>query len=358
VNVLVTGGSGFLGSALLPLLARGGHHLRVIARGEAGAAERAGAEVVRAPLEDRGAVRRALDGVEAVYHLAGRVSFEGDDPTALYALHVQQTRLLLEDAHAAGVRRFILASSSGTIGISREEKVHTEESEHPIQVVARWPYYLSKIYQEKTALRFHRDTGLPVVVLNPSLLLGPGDARLSSTDVVFKFLERRIPAMPSGGLSFVDVRDAAAAFAAALERGAPGERYLLGGANMKFADFFGRVSRISGVAAPVARLPSAVNIAGARLLERFHAWRGSDPPLSAEEVEMGEHFFYVDSAKARRELGFTARDPQETLFDTVKWLDANVRRPPRRDHIAPLPMSRSLRTAETPQRSPHDEHTS
>src|SRR5919205_673117 len=203
--------------------------------------------MIRAGLEDREAVRRALRGVEAVYHLAGQVSFEGKDPAALYDLHVQCTRTLLEDARDAGVKRFVLASSSGTIAISREQKVHTEEDDHPLQVAARWPYYLSKIFQEKTALRFHRDTGFPVVLLNPSLLLGPGDARLSSTDVVFKFLERRIPAMPSGGLSFVDVRDAAAAFAAALERGRPGERYLLGAANMTFAEFFGRISRISGV---------------------------------------------------------------------------------------------------------------
>jgi len=325
VKLLVTGGTGFLGSALLPLLAEGGHQLRVLARGEATQAEALGAEVVRAPLQDRDAVRRALAGVESVLHLAGQVAFDARDPSALYQLHVECTRTLLEDARAAGAGRFVLASSSGTIGISREEKIHTEADDHPIQVAARWPYYLSKIFQEKTALRFHRDTGFPVVVLNPSLLLGPGDARLSSTDVVFKFLERRVPALPSGGLSFVDVRDAAAAFAAALSRGRPGERYLLGGANMSFADFFARLARLSGVSAPALRLPSAVNVAGAHLLGRWHDWRGSEAPISPEEVEMGEHFFYVDSRKAERELGFTARDPQETLHDTVAWLDRHVR---------------------------------
>jgi dihydroflavonol-4-reductase len=337
VNLLVTGGTGFLGSALLPLLAREGHRLRVLARGDAAAALALGAEVVRAPLQERAAVQRALENIDAVYHLAGQVSFEGKNPAALYDLHVQCTRTLLEDACAAGVGRFVLASSSGTIAISRDGEAHTEDDDHPIQLAARWPYYLSKIFQEKTALRFHRDTGFPVVVLNPSLLLGPGDARLSSTDVVFKFLERRIPAMPSGGLSFVDVRDAAQAFAAALERGRAGERYLLGATNMTFADFFGRLSRISGVPAPVVRLPSSVNVAGARLLEKLHAWRGAEAPLSTEEIEMGEHFFYVDASKARRELSFAPRDPQETLYETVKWLDAHVRRPPRARTIAELP---------------------
>ncbi len=325
LRVLVTGGTGFLGSAVAPLLAGEGHALRVLSRGPAPELERLGAEVQRGALEDREAVRRAVAGVEAVLHLAGLVSFDPADPAALYRLHVEATRQLLEECRAAGVGRFVLASSSGTIGVSRTERVATERDDYPIATVARWPYYLSKIYQEKTALRFHRDSGLAVVVLNPSLLLGPGDARLSSTDVVFKFLERRIPAMPSGGLSFVDVRDAARAFAAALERGRPGERYLLGGANMTFADFFARLSRLSGVEPPRARLPSAVNVAGVRLLEKLHAWRGTEPPISPEEVQMGEHFWWVDSSQAARELGFAARDPQETLFETVRYLNERFR---------------------------------
>jgi dihydroflavonol-4-reductase len=227
------------------------------------------------------------------------------------------------------VRRVVLASSSGTIAVSKEDRVATEADPYPISVVAGWPYYLSKIYQEKAALRIHRDTGLPVVVLNPSLLLGPGDTRLSSTDVVFKFLERRIPAMPGGGLSFVDVRDAAAAFAAALVRGRPGERYLLGGANMSFRDFFGRLERLSGVTAPRLRLPTALNLAGARLLGQVHAWRNTEPDLDLPSTEMGECFWYCDSAKAREALGFAPRDAQETLFETVRWLDEHVRGRPR-----------------------------
>jgi dihydroflavonol-4-reductase len=131
--------------------------------------------------------------------------------------------------------------------------------------------------------------------------------------------------MPSGGLSFVDVRDAAAAFAAALTRGEPGRRHLLGGANMTFADFFGRLERLSGVAAPRLRLPSAVNVAGAHLLGKVAAWRHTEPDLDAPSVEMGECFWYCDAALARGALGFAPRDAQETLFETVRWLDAHVR---------------------------------
>ncbi|BDG06966.1 NAD-dependent epimerase/dehydratase family protein [Anaeromyxobacter paludicola] len=327
MKLLVTGATGFLGSHLLPLLAEAGHALRILARGPAPGPAALGAEVATAGLTDRDALRRALEGVDAVYHLAGQVEFDPDDPAALYDLHVQGTRVLLEEAAAAGVGRVILASSSGTIGLSREARVATEDDDYPLAVAAPWPYYLSKIFQEKAALRIHRDTGLPLVVLNPSLLLGPGDERLGSTVVVWKFLQRRVPAIPGGGLSLVDVRDAARAFAAALERGRPGERYLLGGHNLTFADLFGRLERLSGVSSPRLRLPPGVNVAGARLAERFHAWRGSESALDAPSVEMGERFFYVDSAKAARELGFAPRDLQETLFDTVRFLEARFGRP-------------------------------
>ena len=227
-----------------PILAGAGHRLRLLQRSPAKEAEALGAEVLRGSVEDPAAVEAALSGVEAVLHLAGQVDFDPRDPVRLYALHVQGTRLLLEAAVKAGVRRVVLASTSGTIAVFEEERTGTEADPYPLKAVASWPYYLSKIYQEKTALRIAKDQGLELVVMNPSLLLGPGDTRLSSTDVVWKFLERRVPAMPGGGLSFVDVRDAAKAFAAALERGRPGQRYLLGGANLSFRDFFGRLERI------------------------------------------------------------------------------------------------------------------
>jgi dihydroflavonol-4-reductase len=326
VRLLVTGGTGFLGSALVPLLVEAGHAVRLLQRSAAPEAEALGAEVARGSVEDPAAIRRALEGVEAVYHLAGRVDFDPAAPQELYALHVQGTRLLLEAAAAAGVRRVVLASTSGTIAAFREERTGTEADPYPLRTVAGWPYYLSKIYQEKTALRLAADTGLPLVVLNPSLLLGPGDVRLSSTDVVWKFLKRRVPAMPGGGVSFVDVRDAALAFAAALERGRPGERYLLGGANMSFRDFFGRLERLSGVAAPRVALPSKVNVAGVRLLEKLSEWRGAEAPIDAASVEMGECWWWCDARKAEDELGFRARDPQETLGETVRWLREHVER--------------------------------
>ena len=288
--------------------------------------------MVQGDLRDADAVRGALTGREALYHLAGRVSRDGRDARLMYELHVDGTRSLLAEAARQGLSRVVLASSSGTIGVSRERRVATEEDDYPIETVGRWPYYLSKIYEEKIALEA-AGRGLPVVVLNPSLLLGPGDDRLSSTQDVYRFLLGRIPVMPRGGISFVDVRDAAPAFLAALTRGNVGERHLLGAVNWDFTEFFARLGRIARQPPPPLRLPSAVKVAAAHLLEKLARARGREPDLPASDVEMGEHWFFIDSSKAERVLGFRPRDPGETLTDTVRYVREKFLPAPRREEV-------------------------
>ena len=319
MKLLVTGATGFLGGALVPLLVRAGHEVRVLARGDAAEAEAAGCEIVRGDVRDADVVRRALAGRDGLYHLAGLVSRDPRDAHKMYELHVSGTRVLLAEAERAGLQRVILASSSGTIGVSPVRRVATEEDDYPIETVGRWPYYLSKIYEEKIALEAARRR-LPVVILNPSLLLGPGDARLSSTQDIYRFLLGRIPAMPRGGISFVDVRDAARAFVAALNRGNVGERHLLGAANWEFSEFFGRLSRLARRSPPPLRLPSAVKVAAAHLMEGWAHRRGREPGLPAADVEMGEHWFFIDSSKAERLLSFSPRDPMETLAETISYV--------------------------------------
>jgi dihydroflavonol-4-reductase len=323
MRLLVTGGTGFLGSHLVPRLLAAGHTVRLIGRTRPPSAVAAQVEYVPGDLKDGEAVRRALEGVEALYHLAGLVSFQPKDARRMYELHVDCTRELLRCAREAGVKRVILASTSGTIAVSKEPRAGTEQDDYPLAVVGRWPYYLSKIYEEKLALEYCRKHALPLVVLNPSLLMGPGDERLSSTWTVMKFLQGEIPSMPGGGLSFVDARDAADAFVNALERGEVYGRHLMG-VNLSLVDFFHRLERLTGVPAPRLRLPSELNVLGARLLERWAKWRGSEPTLDPQEVEIGEHYFYLDASKAERELGFRARDAHETLHDTVQYLSSRM----------------------------------
>lgn len=319
-RILVTGGTGFLGAHVVPLLREAGHRVRVLGRTAPPAAWEEGqrpVEFVQADLANREAVRAALVGVEAVYHLAGLVSFRQEDGRKMYALHVDCTRQLLEEIKAQrSSPRVILASTSGTIAVSKTQRIGSEADDYPLETVGRWPYYLSKIYEEKLALEFCRRHQIPLVVLNPSLLLGPGDTRLSSTWTVAKFLQRDIPAMPNGGISFVDVRDAAQAAVRALSEGELYGRHLMG-VNMSMRDFFSRLERLSGVPAPRLSLPKQVNIAGAKVLERFSRWRGVKASIDPQEVEVGEHWFWCDSSKAEQQLHFVARDPYETLHDTV-----------------------------------------
>jgi dihydroflavonol-4-reductase len=212
----------------------------------------------------------------------------------------------------------VIASTSGTVAVSEGEHVGIESDPAPIGILARWPYYRSKLFAERAALEQNRD-GFEVVSVNPSLLLGPGDANGSSTEDVRLFLEGAVPAVPAGGLSFVDVRDAADAMVRAMNRGRAGERYLVGACNLTVAELFARLSRISGVRAPWVPMPRSRHVAafGADLVERFAARLGVPTRVDSVSVQMAQCFWYVDSGKAERELGWVARDPGVTLQDTI-----------------------------------------
>jgi dihydroflavonol-4-reductase len=238
-------------------------------------------------------------------------------------VHVEGTRILSEAAREAGVQSIVLASSSGTIAVSEDEEILDETYPQPIDLISQWAYYASKYYQERTALDNFDGDGRKLVILNPTLLLGPEDERLSSTKVVLDFLARKIPYCPSGGLSFVDSRDTAAAFINALDKGEHQGKYLLGAANMTFAEFFRRLERLSGVPAPLLKVPKKLAVGGSSLIESvFKNW-GKTSPVASKEVEQAEHFWYLDPAKAKEALGFQPREPQETLNDTINYLREN-----------------------------------
>lgn len=325
MKLAITGATGFLGSHLVPRLLAAGHEVRALVRTDSASLQGLGIERCLGDVTEAESCARLLADREVLIHLAGLVSREAAEGPLMYRLHVEGTRTLLTAAAEARVDRVILASTSGTIAVSRTDRVGTEADDYPLVTVARWPYYLSKIYQEKVAFELCAKAKLPLICLNPSLLLGPGDARFSSVGDVWKFMNRDIPAMPHGGLSFVDVRDVAETFELSIERGRDGERYLLGAANMPFSDFFARLSRLTDIPGPRLHLPSLLNVWGAEGLERFAKWRGVEPRLDRASVEMGECFFYLDAAKAIDELGFSPRDPQETLRDTVRDLEARRR---------------------------------
>ncbi len=322
---LITGGTGFLGSHLVRQLAEAGaKNLRVLATSNPAWLAELGVETVTGSITKAEDVARAVEGVTEIYHLAGRVSRDDEDAREMYSIHVDGTRLMCEAAARVGVKTIVMASTSGTIAVrEKNEGVPDEKGAQPVDIISRWPYYASKLYQERVALERFSGAGRRLVILNPSLLLGPGDERLSSTKVVLDFLARKINATPTGGLSFVDVRDVATTLRAAMKDGKAGERYLLGSANWTFEKFFGRLERLTQVRAPRFSFPSRVAVAGSQLIHAFYKQWDKAPPVEPAAVEMAEYFWYLDSSKAEEELNFSPRDPGETLLDTVKYLREN-----------------------------------
>lgn len=323
-KILITGGTGFLGKHLvLQFINSGAKNLRVMASSVPEWMTDYGVEPFAGSVTDREAVAKATKNCEAIYHLAGKVSFAYDGAAQMNKIHVEGTRLLCEAAKENKVRNFILASSSGTSAITEDGEVTDESYPQPVEILTKWAYYASKYYQEKTALRAFQDKGERLVILNPSLLLGEGDERLSSTKIVLDFMAKKFPYTPQGGVNFVDARDAATAFMNALDKGRHQERYLLGAVNWTVTEFFGRLERLSGVSAPLLKVPKSVAIAGSNLITNLFSTFNKPAPFEVSEVEMGEYFWYFDSSKAEEELNFTTREPMETLQDTIKYLREN-----------------------------------
>lgn len=249
-----------------------------------------------------------MAGCRAVVHLAGRVDLAPDAP-GLFPLHVGGTRHVVEAAQAAGVERIVLVSTSGAVGMS-EDAGHIAGHDAPfaIGLARRWPYYHSKLLAEKLAL----ESGAPVVVISPALLLGPG----VSHPLVTRFAERQVPFTPRGTSAIVDVRDAADAVAAALSAGELGARYLLGH-NLPFAELFARLHAITGAPAPLRAVPSRLARVLGPLSRGLSMLGAVEARRRVDELALCELHWGVDDSRARDALGYAPRPIDETLAATV-----------------------------------------
>lgn len=318
-QALVTGATGFLGRHLVKELRAAGHDVIALCRKEEPSIAALGARVALGDVLDAASVRAAAEGAEVLYHCAGKVSRRPEDAEELYRIHVDGTKTTLDAARVAGVKRVVYASTSGVVAVSEDPKdVRSERAPTPTALIQRWPYYRSKLYAERAALDRSGPT-FEVVSVNPTLLLGPGDIHGSSTGDVVNFLGGKVPFVPAGGMSFVDARDAAAVMIRAAQVGRAGERYLISAQNLTIEAFFSRLARISGVKAPSLRTPRSLLLAraGVEILNRIQKHVAIDADLDRVSAEMAQCFWYVDSTKARTELGFEPRDPLDTLAETV-----------------------------------------
>ena len=324
-RIFVTGGTGFLGRHLIDQLLQGDHEVVALIRRDPSPSLPDGVTLRRGDVTDEASIADAAAGCERAYHCAGLVSRDEADAEAMYRVHVDGTKVTLDALKKAGVKRVVVASTSGTVAISEDpDEIRDAEGEAPLGILSRWPYYRSKLFAEQVALE-RNDEGFEVIAVLPSLLLGPGDIHGSSTDDVRKFIERKIPFSPAGGIAFVDARDAARALILAMEKGEPGRRYLVNAANMPLRVFFGRLERITGVKAPpmsMPRTPPRLAGIGAELIGKLAERLNMPSPLDRISAEMAQYYWYCDASRAEQELGWEPRDPGETLLDTVDDLRA------------------------------------
>lgn len=314
-TVLVTGATGLLGSHVTRKLVERGDRVRVTVRERSRLDNLHGLEVERVTCDvlDRRAVRRALKGVDRVFHVAGRTSLRAPRDT-LFQINVGGTKVVLEEALRAGVERVVHTSSVAAVGPAPRGRTADETqpfSGGGLDV----PYVHSKREAEAEAYRI-ASLGLPVVIVNPAHVFGAGDLYRSSTELVLRFLRRQLPAYVDGALNIVDAEDVARGFLLADERGTPGERYILGNRNFTLDRLFADLGRLSGIAPPALKLPYPAAIATARALESAP---GTVPPITVCEVRAAGQWWAFRSTKAKRELGWKPSHHEDTLERTIAW---------------------------------------
>ncbi|MGH7391169.1 MAG: hopanoid-associated sugar epimerase [Candidatus Rokuibacteriota bacterium] len=320
MDALVTGGTGFVGANVVRELLRAGATVRVLARagGERRALAGLAVEIVEGDLRDPTAVRRAVAGVGTVFHVAADYRLWAPDPRGLYATNVDGTRGLLEVAVAAGAGRIVYTSTVGALGVPGNGAPGTEDTPVTLDDMVG-PYKRSKFLAEQVALEFAR-AGAPVVVVNPSAPVGPWDVKPTPTgQMIVDFLQGRMFGSLDTGLNVVHVHDVARGHVLAAERGRPGERYILGHANLALTEIFALLAEITGRRAPRLRVPYAVAWLAAAGMEGA-AWLTRRPPrVPLTAVRMARKRMFFSPAKAVRELGLPQTDVREALADAVTW---------------------------------------
>ncbi|GAA3764901.1 hopanoid-associated sugar epimerase [Terriglobus aquaticus] len=325
MQVFLTGATGFVGSHVARTYSDAGAQLRLLTRSTSNLAALEGlrADAVQGDLRSPESLRSALRGCDALVHVAADYRLWVPDPADMYKANVDGTRDLLRIAREEGVRRVVYTSSVATMGFRKDTTIVDEQS--PVSEADMIGHYKrSKWLAEQEAIAAAR-AGQYVMILNPTTPIGPGDRKPTPTGrIIVDFLNGKFPAYVDTGLNLVDVDEVARMHLVALDRGTPGERYILGGENLTLKQILDKMAAISGLPSPSMKVPHAVAMAFAFFDETITGkLRGKEPRATVEAVRMGRKYMFASSAKAERDLGFQVRPVYKALRAAMDWFVAN-----------------------------------
>ena len=322
MRTLVTGATGFIGGNLARQLWERGHEVRALVRPGSNTLtiDGTGIEPVTGDILDRKSVDRAIRGCEAVFHCAGAYTFWSPDPTLIHRTNLDGTANVLEAARQAGVSRVVYTSTVSTVGLPNWELAMEETPADPRHLAGH--YKKSKYQAEVLALKMASE-GLPVVVVNPTTPVGPWDVKPTPTGrIVLDFLLGRIPAYVDTGMNLVDVEDVAAGHILAMERGEPGQRYLLGNRNVSLKEVFAMLQEETGLPAPKWRAPYWL-VMGAGYVDELVEGRllRREPRIPLEGLKVSKTPMYVSCQKAVTELGQPQSSVEAALEKSIRWFN-------------------------------------
>ena len=320
MSVLVTGATGFVGSAVARALVHCGSQVRVLVRSgsDRGNLQGLPVQIAVGDLTDRASLERALTGCTALYHVAADYRLGARDPAQLYRNNVDGTRNILDAARHAGVERMVYTSSVATIGLPQDGSPGEETT--PVALVDMIGHYKRSKYLAEELVRDAARTGFSAVIVNPSTPIGPGDVKPTPTgQIVLDAARGRTPAYVDTGLNIVHVDDVAAGHLLAFHRGRAGERYILGGQDMTLREILVQIAQLVGRKPPRIRLPHAALLPIAFVAEAFAKASGRGTRITVESVRMSRKRMFFSSAKAIRDLGYSSRAPLAAFEDALAW---------------------------------------
>ena len=322
---LVTGATGFLGSAVMRCLLTADHEVRILVRpgSDRKNLENFSVEITEGDLRDHQSLKRAIKGCDNLFHVAADYRLWVPDPETMHEINVNGTRALIMAATEEGIKRIVYTSSVATLGLKQDGSSANEDTPSNFTAIAGY-YKRSKYLAEQMVKQLTDDHQLPLIIVNPSTPIGPGDIRPTPTGrIVLDTLMGRMPAYVNTGLNIAHVDDIAYGHLLAYQHGKLGERYILGGDNMSLLQILQTIDEINGTQQNRINIPISLMLPMAWLMEKIASFTHTEPRATLDSIRMAKKLMFFSSEKAHRELGYQYRPSIEALKDAVKWFKEN-----------------------------------